>query len=64
MKAALQLEGFKKEIKKIIKESIKQEMMELKAELLPYISNKEQQDIEKLYKKPNKDIAKSVRVTL
>ena len=58
MKEILQLEGFKKEIKKIIKESIKQEMMELKAELLPYISNKEQQDIEKLYKKPNKDIAK------
>lgn len=54
MKAVLQLEGFEKEIKKIIKESIKQEMMELKVELLPYISNKEQQDIEQLYKKPNK----------
>jgi len=62
MKTTIELESFKKEIKKIIIETIQQEMMKLRADLLPYISEAEQTDIEKLYKKPSFVIGKTKQV--
>jgi len=39
-------------------------MMKLRADLLPYISEAEQTDIEKLYKKPSFVIGKTKKVNL
>jgi len=35
--------------------------MKLRASLLPYVSEKEQEEIEKLYKKPSRKVKKSLR---
>jgi len=53
----------KKELKMIVKESVRealvQELMKLQALLLPFVSQKEQKNIEKLYEKPSHNIAES-----
>jgi hypothetical protein len=53
----------KKDLKILIKESVKevleQEMMRLRALMLPYVSKAEQKDIERRYKKP---IHRAVRI--
>jgi len=58
----------KKELKAIIKESIReileQEIMKLRALLLPFVSKKEQRDIEKRYGKPLRQVAKSVDIEI
>lgn len=52
----------KKELKTAVRESVRevfnQELMKLRALLLPLISKKEQKDIEKRYGKPSRGIAK------
>jgi hypothetical protein len=54
----------KKDLKILIKESVKevleQEIMKLRALMLPYVSKAEQKDIERRYKKP---IHRAVRRT-
>jgi len=58
----------KKELKTIVKESIReileQESMKLRALLLPFVSQKEQKDIEKRYGKPSRKIAKSIEIKI
>ena len=58
----------KKELKAIIKESIReileQEIMKLRALLLPFVSKKEQRDIEKRYGKPLRQVAKSFDIEI
>ena len=58
----------KKELKTIVKESIReileQESMKLRALLLPFVSQKEQRDIEKRYGKPSRKIAKSIEIKI
>jgi hypothetical protein len=39
-------------IKESVKEVLEQEMMRLRALMLPYVSKAEQKDIERRYKKP------------
>ena len=51
-------------LKTIIKESLKEvltlEMMKLRADLLLNVSEKEQREVEKLYGKPKRRVAKSL----
>jgi len=58
----------KKELKTIIKESIReileQESMKFRALVLPFISQKEQKDIEKRYNKPLRKTVKSIEIKL
>ena len=58
----------KKELKTIIKESIReileQESMKFRALFIPLVSQKEQRDIEKRYGKPSRRIAKSIEIKL
>ncbi len=53
-----------KELKTVLKESIRevlsQELMKFRALLLPAVSQREQKDIEKLYGRPSRKIAKSI----
>jgi len=44
-----------------LKEVLALEFMKLRADLLPFVSDREQKEIEKLYKKPTGKIAKSVK---
>jgi len=56
----------KKELKTIIKESMReifrQELMNFWFLLLPFVSQKEQKDIEKRYGKPSREIAKTIDI--
>lgn len=56
----------KTELKLVIQESVRealsQELMKLRALALPDISDKEQKEIEKLYGKPTRKIAKSIKI--
>jgi len=56
----------KKELKAVVKESVKevfnQELMKLRALLLPFVSQKEQKDIEKRYGKPVRQTVKSIDI--
>jgi len=58
----------KKELKTIIKESVReileQESMEFRALLMPLVSQKEQKDIERRYGKPSRKIAKSTETKI
>jgi hypothetical protein len=54
----------KKDLKILIKESVKevleQEIMRLRALMLPYVSKPEQKDIERRYKKPRLQAVKRI----
>ncbi len=58
----------KKELKTAVKESVRevlaQELMSLRALVLPNVSPKEQRDIIKFYGKPSRKVAKSLEVKL
>jgi len=55
-------------LKNLIKESLKEvlevELMKLRADLMPYVSEREQKEIEKLYRKPTRKIAKSIKIKI
>ena len=56
----------KKELEAAIKESVRdvlnQELMKFRALLLPFVSQKEQRDIEKRYGKPLRRVKRNVEV--
>lgn len=58
----------KKELKIAVKESVReildQELMKLRSLLLPFVSEKEQKEIERLYGKPSRKAAKSRKLEL
>lgn len=66
MKSTINTNEIKKIIKQSVKESVKEtisiEMMKLRAELLHYISDKEQKEIDDLYSKPENTVAESLEV--
>ncbi len=53
-----------KQLKNLVKESVKEalsaELMTLRASLVPLISPQEQKEVEKLYAKPSRKIAKTL----
>jgi hypothetical protein len=55
-------------LKNLIKESLKEvlevELMKLRADLMPYVSEREQKEIEKLYRKPARKVAKSIKIKI
>lgn len=51
-------------VRKSVREVFGEEMMALRATLLPFISDKEQADIEKRYKAPSQKVAKTVAPSL
>ncbi len=57
-------EEFKSVIKESVREVLEQELVKLRALSLPFVSGKEQKDIEKRYGKPFRKIAKSVEIKL
>jgi hypothetical protein len=58
----------KNELKIVVKESvcevINKELMKFRALLLSYVSLKEQKNIEKLYGKPSRKVAKSIEIKI
>lgn len=58
----------KKELKDTVKESVRevlaQEMMSLRSLIIPFVSEKEQNDIETHYGKPSRKVAKSRRIQI
>jgi len=64
MKAVIEIEDLKKDLRKIIKDTMQDEMMKFRSELLHFISDEEQKEIETLYKKPTRTIGKSIKVNI
>ena len=62
MKTQTDIEILKKELKYIVRETIQEEMMKIRTELIPFISEKEQKEIESLYDKPSTITAKSRKI--
>jgi hypothetical protein len=62
------MEISKKDLKILIKESVKevleQEIMRLRALMLPYVSKAEQKDIERRYKKPTRRAIKKIEIEI
>jgi len=58
----------KKELKRTVKESVRevinQELMKFRSLLLPYVSQREQREIEKLYGEPFRRTAKTLKIKL
>lgn len=58
----------KKELRAVVKESLRevfiQEIMKFRALLLPFTSQKEQKQIEKLYGRPSRKIAKTIEIEI
>ena len=58
----------KKELKVVIKESVRevlnQELMKFRALILPFVSQREQKDIERRYGKPVRQKAKSIDIEI
>lgn len=58
----------KKELKIIVQDSVRevfeQELMKFQALFLPFVSEKEQKDIEKRYGNPSRKAAKSVEIKI
>jgi translation elongation factor EF-Ts len=50
---------FKKIVKDAVKDAMKEEMAKLHLLIAPYISDEEQQEIERTYQKPSKQIGKT-----
>ena len=52
-------------LKNLFRETVQEvlvlEFMKLRADLLPFISEEEQKEIEKLYREPRRKIAKSIK---
>jgi predicted transcriptional regulator len=64
MKAIIEIDDLKKDLRKIIKDTMQDEMMKFRAELLHYISDEEQKEIEREYKKPARTVARSIKVKI
>lgn len=64
MKSVIELKKIKSELKSVIKKTIKEEMMKIRAEILPLISDTEQEEINKRYKKPLEKAVKSRSIHL
>ena len=64
MKATADIETLKKEIKQVVKDTIKEELLKLRLELIPLISEREQQEIDRLYYKPSYKTAKSREINI
>jgi len=60
--------ALKHEIRKLARESVREALQEeltlLRAMHMPFVSNKEQKNIEKLYKAPSRTAVRSVRVRI
>ena len=57
---ALSENKFKKIVKDAVRDVLEEEMMKLRLLIAPYISDEEQKEIEKDYKKPSKQIGKTL----
>jgi len=44
-----------------VKEVLASEFMKLRADLFPFVSDKEQKEIERLYRKPSRKVTKSAK---
>ncbi len=63
MAITLQKSEIKTAIREGVREALADELANIRAILLPYVSKREQKDIEKCYGKPTRKIAKTVTIS-
>jgi len=64
MVITLQKSELKTAIREGVREALADELAHIRAMLLPYVSEREQMDIEKRYGKPARKIAKTVTISI
>lgn len=64
MKATIEFEDFDKHIKEVAREVFQEELMKLRASVLPLISDKEQAGIEEQYGEPSEDVDRVIETDL
>lgn len=64
MATTLQKSELKTAIREGVREALADELAHIRAMLLPYVSEKEQKDIEKRYGKPARKTAKTVVISV
>lgn len=64
MKATIEFENLDQKLKEIVREIVREELMKLRASLLPLISDEEQKNIEKLYGNPSEEIEREIETEL
>ena len=62
MKANIEIEELEEILRKIVRDVVQEEIMKLRATLLPFVSDEEQKEIEDSYKAPSADVAKTVEL--
>jgi len=60
----LNIKDLKSFIQQAIQEAVSSEMAKLRIALFPFVSNKEQKDIERLYKKPQKNYSQTIQLEI
>ena len=63
-KVGVTADEIKKLVEKTIKETIREEFLKLRMELIPEISDEEMKEIEKKYKSPDKKIVYSENIDI
>lgn len=64
MKSVISLDEIKEIIKQSVKETVSLEMMKIRAELLHYISDREQKEIDDLYGNPGNTAVEKFKVNI
>lgn len=63
-KATIDINELKTIIRQSVQEAVHAELMKMKSDIIPYISDAEQKEIEETYGKPEKDTASSIEVDI
>jgi len=64
MKATIEFENFEHHIKEIAREVLQEELMKLRASVLPLISDEEQANVEEMYGKPSEEVDRVIETEL
>ncbi len=64
MKATIEFDNFDNRVKEIVRNVLQEELMKIRAILIPLISAKEQQNIKELYSEPSNEVDRIIDTTL
>ena len=64
MKATIEFDNFDNRVKEIVRNVLQEELMKIRATLIPLISAQEQEDIEELYGKPSNEVDRIIDTNL
>lgn len=64
MAASIQKRELKEVVRESVREAFTEELMRMRALFLPFVSSREQKDIERRYGKPSRKVAQSMEIRI